>query len=97
MLHHSVKSVWDEIHYNIKVNLIGLFSISIEELTHLHAIRVMESFKNLKFTVLISLVLENLLDSYSFPSFSNGGLENDTEGAVAYDLLCIIGQTLFIV
>jgi hypothetical protein len=97
LFHNTIEGVRNEVHDHVQVHFIWFFTICVEELPHLDTVRVMKSFQDLKFTVLISLVLENLLDSYGFPSFSNGGLENDTKGPVAYDLLCIIGQTLFIV
>jgi len=75
LLHDSVKRVWNEVHHNIQIDLIGLVSISIEELSHLNAIGMMKSLQNLKLSVLISFVLEDFLNSYCFSSLSDGCLE----------------------
>ena len=79
LLHNSVEGVGDEVHHDVQVNLFWLVSISIEELTHLHAIRVMERFKNLKFTVLIALILENFFDCHCFTCLCNCCFKDNTK------------------
>lgn len=55
---------------------------------------MMQSLEDLEFTVLIAFVLENLLNGHRLPRFGYRGLEDDTEGAVPHDFLCVVGQTL---
>ena len=79
LLHYSVKCIWDEVHHNVKVHLVRLLSVSIEELTHFYTVRVMKSLQNFEFTVLVALILKHLLDSHGLSGFSDCGLEYDTE------------------
>lgn len=94
LLHHSVRCVGDVVHHHIQIHLIWLVSVSVEGLSHFHAIGVMEHFQNGQLSVFVPLVLENLLDSHGFPSFCDRCFENHTEGSVSDDLLSVVGHTL---
>lgn len=94
LLHHSVESVRDKVHHHVEVDLLGLFAVSIEELTHFDTVRVMKSLQNLELTVLIALVLKHLFNSNSLAGFSDGRLEHDAEGAVSHNFLRVVSETL---
>jgi hypothetical protein len=51
---------------------------------------MVESFQDLKFTILIAFVLENLLDRYCFAGLRDGCLKHHTEGAIANDFLSVV-------
>lgn len=90
LLHNPVRGVGDVVHDHIQVHFIGLVTVGIEGLAHLYTIRMMEHFKNLQLSVLVSFILEDLLDGHSLTGFGDGGLENDTEGAISNNLLGIV-------
>ena len=71
VLHDFVKSIRNEVHDDVEVDLIRFVAVSVEELSHLNAVGVVQSLQNLELSVLVSLVLEYLLNCYHFPSFSN--------------------------
>jgi hypothetical protein len=62
LFHHSIGSVGNKVHDNVKVDFFGLISISVEALSHFDTIWVMEHLQNSEFTIFVSLVLEYLLD-----------------------------------
>jgi|LauGreDrversion4_2_1035121.scaffolds.fasta_scaffold468609_3 hypothetical protein len=57
----------------------------------------MKGLQDLEFSVLVALVLEDLLDGYLFTGFGDSSLKYNAKGPISYDLLCIIGHTLFII
>ena len=94
LLHHSICCVRDVVHYYVKIYLVWLVSISIETLSHLNAIRMMQHFQNSQFSILIPFVLEYFLDSYCFSSFGNGCFEYNTERSISNNFLSIISHAL---
>lgn len=94
LFHHSICCVRDVVHYNVKIYLVWLVSISIETLSHLNAIRMMQHFQNSQFSIFIPFVLEYLLDSHCFSSFGNGCLEYNTEWSISNNFLSIISHAL---
>ena len=96
VFHHSVGRVLNIIHDDIKVNFVRLLTISVKALAHLDAIWMVQHLKNLKFTIFVSLILEDLLNSNSLTSLSNCGLEYDTKGTIADDFLRIISEALLL-
>lgn len=40
LFHYSVSGVWDVVHHDVQVNLIGLVSVGVETLSHLNAVGV---------------------------------------------------------
>ena len=79
LLHYSVSSIWDIVHDHVQVNFIRLVSISVEALSHLNAVRVMQHFEDSKLSILVSFVLEHFLDSYGLTSFGNSSFEHHSE------------------
>ena len=79
LLHYSISRVRDVVHHHVQVHLIGLVSVSIEALSHFHAVWVMEHLKDGKLSVLVSFVLKHFLNSYGLTSFGNSGLKHHTE------------------
>jgi hypothetical protein len=94
VFHHPIESVRYVVHDYIEVDLIWFVAIGVERLAHLNAVRVMQDLQDLKFTVLVALILEDLLDGDALTGLSYGGLEYDTERAITYDFLSIICHTL---
>jgi hypothetical protein len=54
----------------------------------------MQDLQDLKFTVLVSLILEDLLNSDALTGLGYGGLEHDTERAISNNLLSVVCDTL---
>ena len=79
LLHHSICCIRNVVHNDVEVNLIRLFTISIETLPHFNAIWVMEHFQNGQLSILIPFVLEYFLYCYSLTSFSNSCLKHNTK------------------
>ena len=95
LFHHAVSSVGDIVHNNVEVNLLRLVAVGEEGLAHFDAVGMVQHLENCELTVLVALVLEHFLDGDGFAGLSDGGLEDDSEGAVADNLLGVIGHTLY--
>ena len=61
---------------------------------HLYAEGMMQRFQNLKFSVLVPLVLEHLLYRNVLPCFGYCRLEHNAKRTVPDNLLRVIGNTL---
>lgn len=96
VLHHAVRCVLNVVHHNVEINFIRLLTVGIERLAHFDTIRVMQHFQDLQFAVLVSLVLEHLLDRHSFSSFRNRCLEYHAERSVTDDFLGIVSERLLL-
>ena len=96
LLHDAIGRVGDEVHDNVEVDLLGLVAVSVERLAHLDAVRVVQHLQDLQLTVLVSLVLEHLLDRHCFTCLRNCGLEDDSKGTIADDFLRIISEALLL-
>ena len=92
-LHNLVQSIWNVVHDHVQVDLILFVPISVERLLHLDAVRVMQDLKDLKFSVLIALVLKHFLDGNCFSCFSYSCLIYHSECPVSDDLFHIISET----
>ena len=55
---------------------------------------MMQDLQNLQFTILVALVLEHLFDGDTLPGLRYCGFENDSEGAITNNFLCVVGHTL---
>ena len=55
---------------------------------------MVEHLEDLKLSILVPFVLENLLDGHGFARLGNGSLKHHAEGTVADDFLSIVGETL---
>ena len=55
---------------------------------------MVEHFQDLQLSILVPFVLEYFFDGDSFTSLCDRSLEHHSKGAVADDLLCVIGETL---
>lgn len=95
LFHDSISSIRNVVHDDIEVHLILVFSISVKTLSHLYAVRVLQHLQNLKFSVFVSFVLENLLDCHCFSSFGNCSLEDDSKGSITNDFLSVVGVWLY--
>ena len=94
LFHYAVRSVRDEVHDNIEVHFFWLISIRVKRLAHLNAVGVMEHFQDLKLSVLVSFVLEDLFDSNCLTGLSNSCLEDDSERAISNDFFSVVGEAL---
>ncbi len=94
LFHNSVESIRNKVHYDIKIYLLWLFSISVEKLAHFYTIRMVKDFQNFELTVLVSFILKNFFNSYSLPSFCDCRFKYDSKWAISNDLLGVIGQAL---
>lgn len=90
LLHNSVYCLRNKVHHHVQIDLVRFLTRCVEGLSHLDAVRVFEHFQNLQLSVLVSLVLENLLDGNSFSCFCNCGFEDNSERSVANNFLGII-------
>ena len=79
LLHHAVRCVWYVVHDDVEVDFFGFVAVSVEGLAHFDAIRVVEHLEDLQLSVLVPLVLEYLLDSYSLSCLSNRRFEDHTK------------------
>ena len=79
LLHYSIGGIRNVVHHHIEVNLIGLFSISIEALPHFDTVGMMKHLQDRQLSVLIPLILKHLLDCHGFCCLGNGCLENHTK------------------
>ena len=59
--------------------------------SHLDTVRMVQHLQNLELSVLIALVLEDFLDSYSLACLSYGSLEDHSEGSIAHNFVSIVG------
>ena len=55
---------------------------------------MVKHFQNLQFSVLVSLVLEHLLDGHSLASLCDCCLEYYSEGPIPDNFLSVVGETL---
>ena len=94
LLHHSVGRVWDEVHDNVEVDLFGLVTVSVERLAHLDAVGVVEHLEDLKLSVLVALVLEDLLDGHRFARLRNRRFEHHAERTISDDFLRVVCEAL---
>ena len=94
VLQNPVYCLWHVVHYHIQIDLLGLVSICVERLPHFDAVRVVKHFQNLQFSVLVSLVLEHLLDGHGLTSLCDCRLEYYTEGPIPDNFLSVVGETL---
>ncbi len=90
LLHYTVQSIRNKVHDYIQVDFIWLLSIGIEELAHLDTVRMVQGLQDFKFTVLVSFVLENFLDSYCLSSLSDSRLKYDTKRTISHNFLCVV-------
>ena len=86
---HSLRHV---VHHNVQVDFIWLITLSIERMLERDHVGVIELLHDLQLSVLVSLVLVHLLDGYSLTVFIHGGLEDDSEGAIADNTVSVIGE-----
>lgn len=94
LLHHAVRSIRDVVHYNVEVDLFGFVTVSVEWLAHFNAVRVVKHLQYLQLSILVSLVLEHLLDGHGLSRFRDGGLENHAKRSISNDFLSVICETL---
>jgi len=92
VLHHAVGSVLNVVHHHIQVHLVGLFSIGVKGLAHLHAIRVVQHFQYLQLTIFVPFILKHLLYRYSLTSLSDCGFEHNTKRAITNNFFGIISE-----
>ena len=55
---------------------------------------MMKHFQDLQLSILVPFVLEYFFDGDSLTRLCDRSLEHHSKGAVADDLLCVIGETL---
>ena len=96
LFHDPIGSIRDIVHYHIEVHFVRFVSIGVKTLPHLHTVGVVKHLEDRQLTVLVSFILEDLLDSYRFASFSNGGLEHHTERSISNYFFGVIGQALLL-
>lgn len=84
--------LWHVVHHDVQVDFIWLITLSIERMLERDHVGVIELLHNLQLSVLVSLVLVHLLDGDSLTVFIHGGLEDDSEGAIADNTVSIIGE-----
>jgi len=92
LLHYFVDGVGDEVHHHVEVYLIWVITVSVEVLSHLHAVRVVQHFQNLELPVLVTLVLEHLLYCHVLSCLCHDRFEHHSEGTISNDLLSIVGK-----
>jgi len=90
-LHHLVDSLRDVIHHHVQINFIGLFSVSIEVLSDLYAVGVVEHLHDGEFPVLVALVLEDFLYGHCFRGLSHHCLVHYPKGPIPHYFLSIVG------
>ena len=57
---------------------------------------MMEHLQDLELSVLVALVLKHLLDGNSLASFRDRGLEDDSKGPIANNLLSVVSEALLL-
>ena len=46
LFHHSVGCIWDVVHDDVQIDLIGVVTIGIKALSHLHTVRMVEHLED---------------------------------------------------
>ena len=94
LFHYPITGVRYVVHYYIQIDLLGFVTVGVERLPHFDAVRVVKHFQNLQFSILVSLVLEHLLDGHSLTSLCDCRLEYYSEGPIPDNFLSVVGETL---
>lgn len=67
---YAIDRLRDVVHHDIQINLILLVALGVKCVLELDNIRVLQFLHDLKFTVLVSLILVDFLDGDNFSSLS---------------------------
>lgn len=94
LLHHSVGGVWNVVHHDVEVDLVGFVAVRVEALPHLHAVRVMQHLQDGQLSVLVSLVLEYFLDGHCLSRLGYRCLEHNTKRSISDDFLGVVSHAL---
>ena len=94
MLEYPEDGLLDVVHDYVEVDLVLLVALGIEGVPQLNYIRVAQFLHYLQFTILVSFILVNFLNSDLLVGLIDYGLKNDAKRAISDDSLSIIGETL---
>ena len=89
-----VDSLWNEFEHEVEVHFILPFTIVVEEGLELDDVGMPDDAHDLKLAILEALVLQYSLDGGIFSTRGQFGLEDDTKGAVAYNLALRVRKVL---
>jgi len=91
--HDSIDSLWNIIHDYVKIHLVSLIiSSCVKGMFHRNNVGMKQFLHDLKFSILVPLILIDFLDGNSLSSFGHPGLINYSERPVSNDPLCIVSQ-----
>jgi len=68
---NSIDGLWHVVHHNIQINLVLLLTLGVKGVSQRNDIGVEKLSHDLKFAVLVPLILIHFLDGHHFPGLRN--------------------------
>jgi len=90
-----VYGFWDVLHHHMQIYLISVLSLREIRVLQLKNIRMIQFFEDLQLSVLVSLILQYLLNGNDLSSFSNFSLVYHSKGPTTdhlFSLLRLLGR-----